>query len=313
MPIRDRLLAGTVALLWGLNFLATDFGLRQFPPLLMIVLRFAVLAVPTVLFVPRPRVRWRWLIGYGLGFGTAQYAFLYIAMRDGMPAGLASVVLQSSAPFTVLIAAAFLRERLSRTQVAGIVIAVAGLAALVCYRAQVAAAVPVLLTVCGGLGWAVGNVCNRQARPDSPLRLTLWMSVVPPVPMLLLSLLVEGPAAARHALSGINSPTGWTALAALGYIVLPATVLGAGIWTNLLRRHPAAVVAPFSLLIPVIGIAAAWLVLHQRPAVFELCASAVVILGVLLGSRGNRIPTIRPPELAPPTPAVQGTTPRARR
>lgn len=285
--MRDRVLAAVVAVLWGINFLATDFGLRQFPPLLMVALRFAVLAVPTLLFVPRPRVRWRWLIGYGLGFGTMQYAFLYLAMRDGMPAGLASVVLQASAPFTVLLGALFLGERLSRGQLGGIALAVVGLGLIVWSRAQLAVALPVLLTLAGGLGWAIGNVCNRQARPDDAVRFTLWMSIVPPLPMLALSLLVEGPDADLHALTTLATPTGWLALAGLTYIVVPATIVGAGIWTTLMRRYPAGVVAPFSLLVPVVGIAAAWLVLGERPTPTELLGAAAVIVGVLLGSRSG--------------------------
>jgi O-acetylserine/cysteine efflux transporter len=311
MPMRDRLLAVVVAVLWGINFLATDFGLRQFPPLLMVALRFAVLAVPTLLFVPRPGVPWRWLVGYGLGFGTMQYAFLYIAMRDGMPAGLASVVLQASAPFTVLLAALFLGERLSRGQCGGIALAVAGLGLIVWSRSQLAVALPVLLTLAGALGWAIGNVCNRQARPDNPVRLTLWMSVVPPIPMLALSLLIEGPAADLHSLTTITTPTGWLGLAGLAYIVVPATVVGAGLWTTLMRRHPAAVVAPFSLLVPVVGIAAAWLVLQERPTPVELAGAAAVITGVLLGSRRSVRALDHPPEADARAPrrTPEGSTP----
>ena len=99
MPTRDRLLAAVVAVLWGANFLAIHVGLQHFPPLFLAALRFAVIALPTVLLVPRPQVRLRWLLGYGLGFGTLQFLFLFVAMDVGMPTGLASLVLQASAPF----------------------------------------------------------------------------------------------------------------------------------------------------------------------------------------------------------------------
>lgn len=283
VSIRDRLLAVLVAALWGVNFLAIDLGLRQFPPLLFVAARFAVIAIPTVLLVPRPKVRWYWVVGYGLGFGTAQFACLFIAIHIGMPVGLASLVLQASAPFTVLLGALLLRERLRRIQLIGILVAVAGMGLIVWHRAQAAAALPVLLTLLGALGWAIGNLCTRQAKPDDPLRLTLWMSVVPPVPMMVLSLLVEGGAADWHALASVNSTTGWTAIGALAYIALLATVLGSGIWATLMRRHPAGVVAPFSLLVPVVGIAVSWLVLGERPAVVELLAGLAVVGGVLLG------------------------------
>ena len=54
----------------------------------------------------------RWLLGYGLGFGTLQFLFLFVAMDIGMPTGLASLVLQASAPFTVVLGAVLLRERI---------------------------------------------------------------------------------------------------------------------------------------------------------------------------------------------------------
>src|ERR1700716_1155731 len=127
MSTRDRLLAALVAVLWGGNFLAIHATLGHFPPLFAAGLRFAIIAVPAILFVPRPKGKLRWLIGYGLGFATGQSAFLFIAMNTGMPTGLASLVLQASAPFTVLLGAVFLRERVSGRQLAGITLAVAGM------------------------------------------------------------------------------------------------------------------------------------------------------------------------------------------
>jgi drug/metabolite transporter (DMT)-like permease len=152
MTFRDRLLATAVAVLWGGNFLAIHVGLQHFPPLFMAALRFAVIAVPTLLLVPRPRVPLRWLLGYGLGFGTVQFVFLFVAMDIGMPTGLASLVLQASAPFTVLLAAALLREPMSLRQGIGIGLAVIGLVAIAVARAQSAALLPVLLTLLGALG-----------------------------------------------------------------------------------------------------------------------------------------------------------------
>ena len=286
MSSRDRLLALLVALLWGCNFIAISVGLEHFPPLFFAGLRFAVLAVPTVLFVPRPDVPWRWVLGYGLGFGTVQFAFLFLAMDLGMPAGLASLVLQASAPFTVVLGVLLLREPIAARQVAGITLAVLGMAAIAASRAQTAAVLPVLLTLLGALGWAFGNLASRLARPEDPLRLVLWMSTVPPLPMFALSAWQEGPATGGRALGEAAAGQAWPAVAALAYIVVPATLLGSGVWTVLLRRYPAGVVAPYSLLVPVVGVLAAWLLLGERPVPLELLAGAAVVLGVLLGTPG---------------------------
>ena len=288
MPLRDRLLALLVAVCWGVNFPATALALQHFPPFLMVALRFALVAVPTVLLVPRPRVPVRWLVGVGLGIGLLQFGFLYLGMTTGMPSGLASLVLQASAPFTVILAGVWLRERLRRRQVIGIVVAVAGLSVIAVHRAQVAALLPVLLTLCAALGWAIGNVCSRRARAAKPLQLTLWMSVVPPIPMLILSLLVEGP---HRIAASLSTALTWTALpSVLGllYIVVIATLVGYGLWNWLLSRHPSNVVAPFSMMVPVAGVLSSWLAFGEVIDLPELIAGGVVIAGVLFASYGPR-------------------------
>lgn len=297
MSTRDRLLACLVAVCWGINFPATAYALEHFPPLFMVALRFALVAVPTVLFIPRPRVELRWLLGVGLGIGVVQFAFLYLGMATGMPSGLASLVLQASAPFTVIIAALWLGERLTRRQLVGIGLAVLGLAVIAVHRAQVAALLPVLLTVCGALGWAVGNVCSRRAAAPNPLHLTLWMSVVPPIPMLGLSLLVEGPDAIGASLGTMVTRAALPSVLGLLYIVVVATLVGYGIWNTLLSRHPSSQVAPFSLLVPVVGVLSSWIAFGQLIDRVELVAGLAVVAGVLFASLPRRR---RPPRTHPP-------------
>ncbi len=291
MPVRDRLLAVLVAVVWGLNFPAIHYSLEQFPPFFLVALRFALVAVPTVLLVPRPGVPWRWVLGYGAGFGVLQFLFLYAAMDAGMPTGLASLVLQSSAPFTVVLAGLLLGERLTGRQAAGVGLAVAGLAGIAVHRAGLeggATLLPVLLTLCGGLGWAFGNLCNRQARPARPFRLMLWMTVVPPLPMLAVSLAAEGPARIGASLTTLDTRQGLLALAGLLFTVVVATLGGSGIWTALMSRHPSGTVAPFSMLVPVVGTASSWLLFGERTPLVELACGALVVAGVLFGSRPPR-------------------------
>jgi O-acetylserine/cysteine efflux transporter len=252
--------------------------------------------VPALLLVPRPQVPLRWLLGVGLGIGLLQFAFVYLGMAAGMPGGLASLVLQASAPFTVLIAGVWLRERITRRQALGIAVAVLGLAAIAVHRAQVAALLPLVLTLCGALGWAFGNVCSQQARAPKPLHLTLWMSVVPPVPLLALSLVFEGPDRVLTALRTAPTLDALPAVLGLLYIVVLATLLGYGLWNTLLSRHPSSVVAPFSMLVPVVGTAASWVFLGERTPPVELACGVLVVVGVLVGSR--------PPRSYPPAAGV---------
>lgn len=288
MPLTHRALAALVAVLWGVNFLAIHASLEQFSPLFLVALRFAIIAAPTILLVPRPDVPLRWLVGYGLGFGTVQFIGLYLGMAMGFPAGLASLVLQASAPFTVVLGALLLGERVRLTQRVGIAVAVGGLVLVGLSRATVTSVLPFVLVVLGGLGWAFGNLCSRLARAPKPLHLTLWMSVVPPLPMLALSLLVEGPARIASSLGTSVSAAAAPAWVGLAYTVLLGTVVGSGIWVWLMARHPAGVVAPYSLLVPVVGILTAWLVLGERPTAIELLGGVLVIAGVLWSGRRPR-------------------------
>ena len=302
MSFKHCLLAASVAVMWGLNFLAIDFSLEQFSPFFLVALRFAVLALPALLFVPRPDVKFRWIVGYGMGFGLLQFLFLYWAMAAGMPAGLASLVLQASGPFTVLLGMTFLREKVRGSQMVFLLVAMAGLGVVGWQRLDSNASfLPFLLTLAGAFGWAIGNIWNRQAHSVEPVKFTMWMSVVPPVPMLLLALAVEGPATIGQSLTTLMTPTGLLGIAGLVYTVVIATVLGSGIWSWLMSRNPAGVVAPFSMLVPVVGMSAAWIVLGETVSLGEMCGAVLVIIGVLgAGIRAAKGPKV----LAEAVPAV---------
>lgn len=157
---------------------------------------------------------------------------------------------------------------------------------------------PFLLVVAGGLGWALGNLAARQASAPDPLRLTMWMSVVPPLPMLALSLAFEGPERIVASLTTSMTPAAVPAWIGLGYTVLVGTVLGSGVWVWLMSRHPAGRVAPFSMLVPVSGLTTAWLVLGETPHPLELAGGALVIGGVLWASVRRR-PAATPGRPAP--------------
>lgn len=285
MPRRHIVLAIIVSVIWGVNFVAIHASLQHFPPLFLAALRFTAIAIPTVLFVPRPEVKKRWIVGYGLGFGTAQFVGLYIGMALGFPAGLASVVLQSSAPFTVILSTLIMSERLSRLNMIGLLIAIAGLGLVGTNRAAQTSWIPFCLVLFGGFGWALGNLASRQASAPKPFHLTLWMCTIPPIPLLGLSLATEGPAAIGHSLATSLDPSAGPAWAGLTYTVLVGTIVGSGLWVWLMSRHPASIVAPFSMLVPVTGLAAGWLLLHQKPHLIEVLGSVLVAVGVIISAQ----------------------------
>jgi O-acetylserine/cysteine efflux transporter len=286
MGPRHLLLALAVAVIWGINFVVIDVGLRTFPPLLFAALRFLLVAVPGVFLVRRPDIPWRWIVAVGLTLSTGQFALLFVGIQQGMPAGLASLVLQVQAVFTFVLGVVLLRERPSRLQLAGVLVALVGIGVIGLGRQAGVPLVALLLTIGAAGSWAAGNICTRLARSPSPLGLVVWSALVPPLPLLALSLVFEGPSRIGDSLAGVDAG----GILCLLYIVVLSTWFGYGTWTWLLSHHPASRVAPFSLLVPVVGIAAAAVTLGEQPNGWELAGAVVVLAGIALTTfalRGN--------------------------
>lgn len=216
--------------------------------------------LPAILLVKRPKLPWRWLIAYGATISLGQFAFLFQAMDSGMPPGLASLILQSQAFFTLGFAALFLGERLRLASVLGLLVAASGLALI---GSENGGHVPILalaLTLCGGAMWGVGNIITRRFGSVDLVALVIWGGLIPPLPFLALSWWLEGPERIGHALANISL----SSVLALAYLAFVATMLGYSLWSKLLSRHPAGKVAPFSLLVPVIGLSSSALLLGER-------------------------------------------------
>ncbi len=276
MPLKDQPLAVLVVVIWGTNFVVVDEGLDGVPPLLFVAMRFVVVLLPAVFLVKRPAARWQdvALVGAFMSFG--QFGLLYLALAAGMPPGLASLVLQAQVLFTVLIATLSLGERPTRRQVVAIGIGAVGLAVVGFGRSATTPLVALLLTLAAALSWAIGNVLSRRIRSASGLSLTVWSAVWVPVPMFLLSLVVDGPDEVGHALTHLPA----TAIWATFYTAYLASLVGYGTWNLLLGRHPAAAVVPFALLVPVVGMLAAWLVQGETPNLAETVGGVLLLVGV---------------------------------
>jgi O-acetylserine/cysteine efflux transporter len=312
VPPRHAALAVLVAVVWGANFVVIDLGLGDVPPTLFVAVRFVVVLVPALWLVPRPRVPWRDVAAVGALMSLGQFALLYTALSAGMPAGLASLVLQAQVVLTVLLAALTLRERPSRMQVVGVAVGAAGLAIVAAGRSAATPALGLVLVVAAATSWALGNVAARRASGRSSavaggaaggigagLSMTVWSATVVPVPLFALSLVVDGPDAVGHALTHPSVP----ALLSTAYTAWLASLVGYGIWNTLLARHPAAAVVPYAMLVPVVGLTTAWLVQGETPNAWEAVGGGVLLLGVAV-TTGVLKPRRRTPRPGIPGPAV---------
>ena len=283
MLAKDFLLALVVIIVWGMNFVVIKIGLDDMPPMLLGALRFLLAAFPAVLFIKRPQIPLRWLLAYGLTISLGQFAFLFSAMAVGMPAGLASLVLQSQAFFTLLFAVVLLGERFRLANLFGLLVAAGGLLLIGSQGNGLMTLAGFALTLCAAAMWAMGNIVTRKLGRVNLIGLVVWGSLVPPLPFFALSWLLEGPVVIEAALRAINLDT----LLVLAYLAFGATILGYGLWSLLLSRYPASQVAPFSLLVPVVGISSSAWLLDERLSTLQLIGALLVMLGLLLNVFGG--------------------------
>ncbi len=265
---RDLAAALGVIVIWGLNFVGMKYALHDFTPFQLGAARYVLAVLPLVFFIRAPELHWKWVLLYGLLQGVGQFGLLFTALKVGMTAGLASVLMQTQVFFSALFGAALLHEKMSRPLIGGLVLAAGALA---CFGMNFASAGDASITVlgfmlnlCAAAMWAASNIVARKAQQSSPhyepLQFLVWSSLVPIVPFLLMSFLFDpSPASAEMAWSSSAkwASVAWTSWLAVAYLGWVATIWGYAMWTGLLKRHPTNRVAPFSLGVPVVGLARA--------------------------------------------------------
>ncbi|WP_460854209.1 EamA family transporter [Pseudomaricurvus hydrocarbonicus] len=281
-----------VILLWGLNFVPMKFALLDFTPFQMGAARFLLAAFPLFLFVARPSIPMKWLLLYGFAQGLGQFSFLFFALKFGMSAALASVLMQTQVFFTALMGATLLGEPISRPLTVGMMVAAAGLACFVLnlFTDQGLGTVTelgFLLTLMAALMWSSANIIVKKMQASSEgysaLSLVAWSSLISGVGFVLISIVFDDHDAHDNWLQA--SATGWLSLLYLGWA---ASGLAYWLWTLLLTRHLASRVAPFSLGVPVVGLLAGIWVLDEQMTTMQWVGSALVMFALVVVVMGSR-------------------------
>jgi O-acetylserine/cysteine efflux transporter len=277
MKPADIFLAVLVAVTWGFGFVASRLALDELSPALMTAMRFAIAALPC-LFVRRPNVPWRVLIAISATLFLGQFLAQSWAIAHGVPVGLASVIVQSQALFTVAFAMLAFREIPARMQIVGIGVAAIGLL-MICgtvgFDFSVGAFAVLMISP---VSFAIGNLLLRQAREVPMFDLFAWLCLVPPLPLLALAFAADGPRATWNALAHM-SPTGWVSMLFIGAI---STCIAYWLWGRLLRDHTAAQVVPFALLVPFVGAAASSIVFGETFGPLRLAGMVTVVGGIAI-------------------------------
>jgi O-acetylserine/cysteine efflux transporter len=273
---RDALLAIGIVFVWGTNFVVIRLGLNALPPLFFATLRFVFVLVPAIFFLPRPKIAWSNLAFYGVCIGLLQFGMLFIAMNGHIPPGLASLVVQMQVFFTIGLAMWRTREKLKAHQIGAFVLALAGMAVIAAHNGHGVTLLGLGLVLVAAMGWALGNQAGREAGKVNMLAYVVWAALFSVPPLLILSLLLEGP---RAIAAGVEQ-AGWVTWAAVLWQSVGNTMFGYACWAWLLSRYPAATIAPMSLLVPVFGFGASAAILGELLPAWKIGATALIMAGL---------------------------------
>ena len=279
LPLSHLLLALAIVAVWGTNFVVIKLSLEAFPPFLFAALRFTFAFLPLAFFIPRPKVSWSNMCAYGVAIGVGQFGILFFAIDGRISPGLASLVVQTQVFFTIGLAMFFAKERLRLYQAVAVSIAMTGLGTIALHTDADTTFIGLALIVFAGLSWGIGNTVSRRAGSINMLSYVVWASAFSLPPLFLISWIFEGGWEQMSA-SIISAPIG--AWAGVFWQSWGNTVFGYAAWAWLLSKHPAAVVAPAPLLVPIFGMGASAYFLSEPLPLWKILAAGLVIAGLVV-------------------------------
>lgn len=278
MPFSHLLLALLVVLIWGVNFIFVRFGLDEISPLLLCALRFFMASIPAVFFIKPPAIPFKIVASYGFIMFGMQFALLFLALQIGMTTGMASLLMQVQVFFSMFFAVVFLGEEPGIGQILGALVALLGIGLVATHFDQNISLVGFLFVMASAASWGIGNLITKKINSTNLIAVIVWSSFVACLPMFLLALVLEGPSSFIHAYNHVT----WKGGLSLLYIVYISTWIGYGLWNWLISKHPVGTIAPFTLLVPVVGILSSVLVLGESFELWKLVAGLLVISGLCI-------------------------------
>ncbi|HHQ6601132.1 TPA: EamA family transporter [Serratia fonticola] len=282
----DFFIGFLVTVLWGGNFAVIELGLRDLDPFILTFLRFTFCALPLIFFIKRPAgISLLSIALYGVIFGVGLWWVVNFAMFNGLSAGLSSVFLQFSAFFTIILSCFLLGETINKVHLSGIIVAFLGLLMIINFSGQESTVKGIFLVIIAALSWAACNILVKKTKPADMISFIVWSSAFSAPAVLIMTVVIKG---WEGILSIPNDITFGSAFSVLfqAYIT---TIIGYMIWNNLMKKYPAAEVAPLSLFVPISGIISSYVFLDERLSISQLISVIVVIFGIFIFLNSNRI------------------------
>lgn len=287
MGIVHILFALIIAFIWGTNFVAIKLAYDSFPPFLLLALRFTLTVFPLIFFIPKPKASWRYITMIALFLWIGQFSFLFVGMYMGAPAGLTSLILQAQTIFTMIFSVMWLHYKPQKGEIIGLTVAALGIIGIAIERFTGGSWIGIAIVFPAAICVSVSNILfakHKTKKPDHPLSMVVWTSLIPPIPMFITSYIFEGPDALSMAWKTLNIVTA----SSLAYTTYFSTLIATSLWAFLLRHHNPSQVVPFTLLIPIFGMGASALFLQESYTYLSLSYASIVLVGLGINQCSRR-------------------------
>ena len=285
MQIKDIFLAILITMIWGINFSFIKLGLDTLDPFMITAIRFTLVAFPLVFFIKRPDVKFKYLVSYGFFFGVGVWGITTLGIFYGISAGIASLLIQMSVFFAILLGVILLNESINKTQILGFVISAIGITLIATVTDGSVSIIGFILVLIGAVFMAIVSLIVKKSNTKDMFSFLVWSSLFSIIPLFLLSYLTQG----GEVFINFSTIIDTKAILAILFIVYPTTLFGYWAWNKLLQKYPISSVAPLALLVPFFGLAGSYIIFDEQLGLIKIIASIFIILGLIINIFGNKI------------------------
>jgi len=287
MSFKDGLLAILITAIWGLNFSVIKLGLTSLDPFTLASVRFLLCALPLVFFIKKPDIPMLYVALYGVLFGVGLWGMVNLGIYFGVSAGIASLVLQASVFFTIIMGALFLQEKIQKVKIVGFTLAILGLIFILNLTDGSITYAGLVLVIIGALSWSIANVVVKKSGATKIFSLMVWSSLFSPIPLMLLAYLTQGQDVFSNFLTNIDGKAVFSIL----FQAYPTTLFGYWVWNTLINKYDISKVAPLSLLVPIFGLLGSYVIFSEAMSMGKIIACALIVGGLLVNTFGHKLQT----------------------
>jgi len=289
MSFKDFSIGVLITFIWGVNFSGIKLGLISLNPFVLTGLRFMLCAFPLVFFIKKPDVKMFYIISYGLIFGVGLWGMVTLGIYFGISAGVASLVLQMSVFFTIILGAIILNEKIDNSKKIGFIVSLLGLALIISVTDGSVTIGGIIFVLVGAISWSIANILVKHLGIKEMFSFIVWSSLFSPMPLFILAYYTAGSIVYIDFFKNLDS----IAIFSILFQVYPTTLIGYWVWNSLLKKYPVSSVAPLSLLVPVFGLLGSYFIFNEEIGTLKVVACIFIVLGLLVNVFGKKMNLLR--------------------